>query len=126
MVSHPWELERVDSKNFASPLNKTLELGKDGDVDVFMEEIEQLKLESDGPYKDNMHAEVINDERFDDNLPSRGVVDAKIWQDSREMMDEHEELLVIAPRPLSISTTVIFYGHTIIKSTLIIFEFHIF
>lgn len=126
MVSHPWELGRVDSKNFASPLNKTLELGKDGDVDVFMEDIEQLKLESDDAYKDNMHDEVINDERFDDNLPSHGVVDAKNWQDSREMMDEHEELLVIAPRPLSVSTTVIFDGHTIIKSTLIIFEFHIF
>lgn len=58
----PWELERDDRKNFASPLNKSLELGEDGDMDVFM--------------NDNMHAQVVDDEVFDDNLPSLGVVDA--------------------------------------------------
>lgn len=36
------------------------------------------------------------------------------------MMDELEELLVIAQRPLSVSTTVIFNGHTIFKSILIL------
>lgn len=75
----PWELERDDSKNFASPLNKSLELGEDEDMDVFMNEIEQSKLELDDAYKDNMHAQVVDDEVCDDNLPSPGVIDVEIW-----------------------------------------------